>query len=165
MRSVEDIIAEGGQSLERLIREAYEAGVEKGRAVTTEELGAKLSTIFGPAFKVTMGRGLHHTMVTVGVAEPDNSAAAEPTGRAAPGTVKPAVLSLINQSGASGLTTDEIVDMTGFKTNSVRGTLWTLQDQKAIGRIGDRWMSAEVILKAGFAASTENPGAASAGAD
>ncbi len=53
--------------------------------------------------------------------------------RATPGTVKPTIIKLLSQH-PDGLTTKQITNMTGIKPNSVRGTLWTLQQEGAASK-------------------------------
>jgi hypothetical protein len=64
---------------------------------------------------------------------PDVSVA-RTSGKAPPGTVKPAILNLIETS--SGLLTEQIVKITGFKENSVRGTISALSKEGKIRRNG-----------------------------
>lgn len=54
-------------------------------------------------------------------------------GRAIPGTVKPTIIRLLSQH-PNGLTTKQIADMTGIKPNSVRGTLWNLQQENEVSK-------------------------------
>jgi hypothetical protein len=63
--------------------------------------------------------------------------ASEPRAKAPPGTVRPAILSMIELS--SGVTTEHIIRTTGFKENSVRGTLSTLAKELRIERRGNEW--------------------------
>lgn len=39
------------------------------------------------------------------------------------------------------MTTAEIVSHTGFKHNSVRGTLWTLAQERLVAKNGMRWVA------------------------
>lgn len=61
------------------------------------------------------------------------------------GTVKPRLLQIITESKASGLTFEEIIERTWFKSDSVRGALSGLQNEKAITKDGDKWFLAEFI--------------------
>jgi hypothetical protein len=57
--------------------------------------------------------------------------------KAPPGTVRPGILRLIEES--SGVTTEHILSTTGFKENSVRGTLSTLAKEGKIERRLNEW--------------------------
>lgn len=59
------------------------------------------------------------------------------TERAAPGSVKPTLARFV--SDHPGLTVDQIQERTGIKRNSVRGTLWTLSNEKIVERRGHGW--------------------------
>lgn len=125
MRDISKIIEEGGSALERLLREAFESGVAHGR----EEVRRQLEGFLGapaplPARKeiVTAANDVHSPP------------------RATPGTVKPSILQLVQDNdGCGGITTEAVIDKTGFKPNSVRGTLSTLALEKTIIKIGDKW--------------------------
>jgi len=58
--------------------------------------------------------------------------------KAPPGTVKPTILRLVETS--RGLLTEQIIGSTGFKENSVRGTLSTLLKEGKIERNGTYWV-------------------------
>lgn len=58
------------------------------------------------------------------------------SGRAALGTVKPAVLALTERP--NGATVEEMA-ATGIKFNSIRGTIYALQKEGKIERRGERW--------------------------
>ena len=60
--------------------------------------------------------------------------------RVAPGTVKPTIMRLIEESSGLGISTNEIINKTGFKENSVRATLTTLGNDGFAERRGDRWI-------------------------
>lgn len=53
--------------------------------------------------------------------------------RAIPGTVKPTIIRLLSQH-PGGLTTKRIAEITGIKQNSVRGTLWNLQQENEVSK-------------------------------
>lgn len=54
-------------------------------------------------------------------------------GRAIPGTVKPTIIRLLS-ANPNGLTTKKIAEITGIKQNSVRGTLWNLQQENEVSK-------------------------------
>ncbi len=58
--------------------------------------------------------------------------------RAPSGSIKPKIAELV-YNGALGITAREIVDITGFKPNTVRGTLWTLRREGLIAKKGEGW--------------------------
>ena len=59
-------------------------------------------------------------------------------GRAPVGTVKPAIKVLI-ENAANGIRATQIIEKTGFKENSVRGTLAALKAEGFAQRRGERW--------------------------
>lgn len=120
MRELNEILKSGGVTLERLLREAFEAGVAAGR----EDIRRQLQGFFdAPSSR----RG--HPAIVVAPSDV----------RAAPGTVKPTILRHIEESSFQGITTEELIAETGFKPNSVRGTVSTLQSERAIAKVGDKW--------------------------
>lgn len=129
MRSISDIIKDGGSKLEALLREAFEAGVVAGR----DDVRRQLEGFF--TAPVSLGVSRTSTAISVG---------ATTAHRAAPGTVKPTILHSVAESNLDGVTTEGLIVMTGFKPNSVRGTVSTLQSEGSIRRIGDRWFATPV---------------------
>jgi hypothetical protein len=99
-----------------LIRDAYEMGREDMR----RELVALLSPASGDA------------VALVGEVHVPNIASARTSTKAPPGTVRPAILKMIEQSPS--VSTEQILAATGFKENSVRGTLSTLHKEGKIKR-------------------------------
>jgi predicted HTH transcriptional regulator len=97
----------------RLIREAYEIGRQDMR----RELMELLSPNDGAPTR------LHYDSDASDAAAPKKT-------KAPPGTVRPAIVKMIEES--SGVSTDEILTATGFKENSVRGTLSTLKKEGKI---------------------------------
>ena len=106
-----------------LMREAYEMGRDDMR----RELAALLapSREGGNASPTIGGHG--------GAIIPRTSA------KAPPGTVRPAILNIIMNSG--GLQTEQIIRATGFKENSVRGTISTLAKEGKIERRLNGWIA------------------------
>jgi len=99
-----------------LIEEAFEAG----RADMKRELTTFLSR--GNESQLTVTRGQ----------------AADTEGRAPSGTVKPGIKALI-ENASNGITAPEIIEKTGFKENSVRGTLSALKAEGFAERRGELW--------------------------
>jgi DNA-binding transcriptional ArsR family regulator len=62
------------------------------------------------------------------------------TRRATAGTVKPAILKII-QDSVEGITAADIHERTGFRPNSVRGTLSTLRTEGLIYKKKDLWFA------------------------
>jgi hypothetical protein len=65
-----------------------------------------------------------------------NASVSRSPAKAAPGTVKPGILRILEESP---LSTEQIIKLTGFKENSVRGTLSTLLKAGEIERDGSLW--------------------------
>ena len=115
MDRIDQLLSEIGPALRPLLDSVYQAGYADGRNAATAELRSKMSAILGDAPAEPIEAYGNPTP-----SEPDADGE-----RAPPGTVKPAILKLI-QEHPEGLTRMEIVKLTGFKINSIRGTLWQL---------------------------------------
>jgi hypothetical protein len=137
--------------------EAFEAGRAQGKREASSEVRAKLEgfiysidalDICGaaaeigsstlrenevPPQRISSDTPAHHQMI----AERGHYA----IGRATPGTVKPALASIIATSSV-GVTTETIIARTGFKENSVRGTLHSLRTEGKIEKKGNLWFPA-----------------------
>ncbi len=123
LRNLDSIITASTE----LIREAFEAGRNAGRA-EADDLRAKMAALIS----VDVATPLPLRATTMVVSSGD---------RATQGSVKPTIAKLIAES-AAGMTPGEIIEVTGFKPNSVRGTLWTLMHDGAIVKREGRWHSA-----------------------
>jgi hypothetical protein len=107
------------ESVERAIRHAY----DMGRSEALSRLSAVLTEL-APA-------------LTAKSPKPEGPASAAQTeGRAAQGTVKPAILALTGRP--NGATAEEMAAI-GIKFNSIRGTIYSLHKEGKIERHGDRW--------------------------
>lgn len=95
-----------------LVNEAHEIGVREGAAFTRSSLASFLATPIPPD--------------------------ADANGRLRVGTVKPEIIRLVNEA-PSGLTLDEVIAMTGFKANSVRGTLYHIERMGLIAKRAGRY--------------------------
>jgi hypothetical protein len=130
MRDIKSIVSEAIETLHPLLEEAFEAGRTVGRQEAAAELKTKIAAVLAP------------DLLTGALSDlklpPMPKAASDDATRVTPGTVKPTILRLIRESGR-GLTTQEITTRTGFKPNSVRGTLWTLRKEGAVVHKGDHW--------------------------
>ena len=109
-----------------LIREAFEAGRHAGRAEASADLKAKLADF------LSSGQGAPST-------ESPGRAVMSSDERATQGSVKPKIVQLVAESAATGTTATEITNRTGFKPNTVRGTLWTLGHEGSIFKRAGRW--------------------------
>jgi Protein of unknown function (DUF3489) len=108
------LAARATADIESLVREAYEMG--------REDMRKELLTLLHPSPRQT-----------------DAPPTVAPT-KAPPGTVRPAILNMIEQS--SGVSTEQIMTATGFKENSVRGTLSTLHKERKIARNAEgQWIA------------------------
>jgi hypothetical protein len=113
---IEDIQSRATQDVRKLLEEAFEAG----RANMKRELATFLS-------------GGDTAPMTVTVSPADTE------GRAPSGTVKPGIKALIENAG-NGITASQIIEKTGFKENSVRGTLSALKAEGFAERRGELWV-------------------------
>jgi hypothetical protein len=123
-----------------LMREAYEMG--------REDMRRELMALLSPSRAIDPAR----TTVVL-----DTAVLAQT--KAPPGTVRPAILRMIEQS--PGVSTDRILVATGFKENSVRGTLSTLAKEGKIKRDLRGWITTNydaLIEEAVMASKSSEPG-------
>lgn len=140
---MDEVQEELRQTVNRLLAETYHIGRSDGEAVARKEAGelrAKMLELLGGAYE-------QQRITTEAEAKVEQESA--PTGgeqqprasRVAPGTVKPELIRRIENS-LEGVTTEALIDETGFKPNSVRGTLSTLHiTDKVITKLGNKWIS------------------------
>ena len=126
MRDLHAILSASIEAIRPLLREAYESG----RAVGQEEASGVLRE------KIT-------NFLSTEIDKPDHSP--EPVAmvphsgkRAAQGSVKPRIVKMLEDSD-DGLEIEQICRLTGFKHNSVRGTLWALSKEEVAVRREGRW--------------------------
>lgn len=113
---LEKLASTATADITRLLREAYEIG--------REDMRKELLSLLHPSPR----QAVTDMRLTVAPA------------KAPPGTVRPAILNMIEQS--SGVSTEQIMTATGFKENSVRGTLSTLHKERKIARNADgQWIA------------------------
>lgn len=129
-QSVADAIRDG-------LRTAYEAGRESGRQEAAEDLRAKLERVVLSVVPGEHPSGTSSARPDFIVQTDKGPVTVEVKARAVPGSVKPRVLNAVRQT--PGATTADIQRRTGAKPNSVRGTLWTLSNEKLVERRGDGW--------------------------
>ena len=119
--------------IEEAVNKSYDDGKSVGDREAAARIKARLTDLLGSA---AASDAPVKSSLTV---SDENRQASTEDERATPGTVKPAILKAI-QEAPDGMTTREIADKTGFKYNSVRGTVWTLQKERAIVKAdGSRW--------------------------
>lgn len=139
-KSLSDIIAASGSAFRDLLTEAYASGHEAGFDAGYQ---AAISRVMGAVKLVaTPPDGEPEARVITGeMRVTEGHDGAEMDVRAAPGTVKPAIEKLVKES--AGITMQEIVERTGFKLNSVRGTLYTLKSEGSVDKWGEQWFPAK----------------------
>ena len=142
MRGLTDIHDEAYGQFERLLREAFEAGRSVGREESRTEFRRKLNGLLVGDETTdgapSTGGGEVGLTKSVGAVGPDVQPVEDNGKRATPGSVKPTISKLVLDE--PGLSVGDIQKRTGFKHNSVRGTLWTLSaTDKVIERRGDGW--------------------------
>jgi len=139
---LDKLISRASADIARLLKEAHDIG--------REEVAKEMMALLSP---------LRNAAAPIGPLY-DTSASEGPVTRtkAPPGTVKPAILALIEQS--LGVTTEQIISTTGFKENSVRGTLSTLAKEGRIRRSFNQW-----FVKTNKAPDGEAPTEASKSSD
>lgn len=130
---IETILSRATQDLRELLEEAFEAG----RAKEREDIRRQLAAYLGP------GEAPSEVTPSGDTRELDNFTASQRVApsilaRAQPGTVKPAIEALIEKA-TNGISTSEIIEKTGFKENSIRGTLSALKADGFTERRGVLW--------------------------
>ncbi len=127
------ILADIHEDASGAVKAAVDAAYEAGRAEGRREALAELQTHLGLFWKdAAENPAKPESSFTVGVALGQ--------ARATPGSVKPMVERMLLDA-ENGLTPVEIAERTGFKYNSVRGTLWALgKEGFAISQSG-RWFA------------------------
>jgi hypothetical protein len=118
--AIENILSRATQDVRKLLEAAFEAG----RMDMKRELETFLSRSDTALFTGTVGPA------------PDIES------RAPSGTVKPGIKALI-ENASNGITASEIVEKTGFKENSVRGTLSALKADGFAERRGELWFMSQ----------------------
>jgi hypothetical protein len=122
--SIERLASRASADIARLLEEAYNIG--------REDMRLELVTLLSPS------RG--NDNANIGEASVIGGTPSLRTAeKAPPGTVKPRILKII-EDAPSGLRTEQILSVTGFKENSVRGTLSNLSKEGKIERRGEYWI-------------------------
>jgi len=122
---IEAVLSRATQDVRKLLEEAFEAGRAEGK----REIAALLSNVLRPQEFVPIGTPLPLL----------HAAIANSECRAPSGTVKPAIKELIEKA-PNGIRASDIIERTGFKDNSVRGTLATLRSEGFAERHGELWV-------------------------
>ena len=144
MRQLDEIASDVPGLIQPLLSEAYEAGRKAGYQEASAALKAKLFGVLKdgsdevalPTESSFLSEG-----GSVSGDEPDSALTMSDRTtprRATPGSVKPAILKYLSDS-RGGLSVDDIVTATGFKPNSVRGTLWTLGNEGSASKRLGKW--------------------------
>jgi hypothetical protein len=122
-------------AISRMIEEAYQQGYSQGFAAGKQEAGQELLQFV--ASMNTANIPVLYDVTMEGTAALSNESDKQP-----PGTVKPAVLKAI-QDSSTGLSIRQIEQKTGFKYNSIRGTVWLLQKEGLVVKgEGNLWVAA-----------------------
>lgn len=138
-KSLSDILAASGSALRDLVTDAYssghEAGFDAGYKAAVLRFSEALRSVSEPPQE-----GPEDDVKIIGDFEPtirELKVQVDAEVRATPGTVKPTIEKIVRES--SGVTMQEIVEKTGFKFNSVRGTLYTLKSEGVVDKWGEQW--------------------------
>jgi len=137
MRTLDDIVAD----MARLVHEAHELGRADGAAPfgrLRAKLKANLAAILDSESELTNERLNPQNERILSLSDSRDHGSDVGVERAPMGTVKPAIVRLINETPA-GLTQDEIIERTGFKSNSVRGTLYSIVNEGLVQRKSGRF--------------------------
>lgn len=148
-RDIHHIQEAASQAMRDLLAEAYELGREVGRQEATNLLMTRFQEfVLQPLPSPTSAAA---RPVDPAYVEPE-----EPEERAAPGTVKPVIHQLV-VSSKTGITMADIERQTGFKSNTVRGTLYALKREGFVDKEGDHWYP--LTKEKGFAEALEEKAA------
>lgn len=120
----------------QLIEEAYHQGYNVGFASGKQEAGQALLQFVS---NMNTDRITPHGYEQLEAGD-KGMAIANEAEKQPPGTVKPAVLKSI-QNSPNGLSIRQIEQKTGFKSNSIRGTVWLLQKEGSVKKgEGSLWL-------------------------
>lgn len=159
MSNVDEIINDIISAMRPFITKAFNAGYESGRSDANRAIAefvcspdANLQNRIAPAGPLP---DLH-----IAVARAESQRA-----RAAPGSVKPAILSIVKAE--PGISVSGIERISGIKRNSVRATLWALAKEGKIERRNGGYAVIIVVSSDSVPGQpgNGNPGASNAGAD
>ena len=126
-QALDEILLRGTDELRALLETAFEAG----RTSEREAMKRRMEQFFE---NVNHWTEVHNKIVPPKPEQP------RPEGRAPLGSVKPAIKSLIEKA-EGGISAGDIVKQTGFKENSVRGTLSALKTERFAPRNGELWFA------------------------
>jgi hypothetical protein len=116
--------------VEEAAKKFYTAGLNEGRKLATAEMAVKLSNVIG---------GVIPPSPPDAKMQPAGLSSQEDRRKRAPqGTIKPALLKALTDYQA-GLSSSDLVALTGFKENTVRGTLRQLLIEGAVEKRGQFW--------------------------
>ena len=138
-RDISQIHAEGSEGITLLIQEAYEAGRIAGAADAKRRFQSKLASLLSDGSDVApTADDLPESEQPSSLPEKTSELVQHTSKRASPGSVKPQVAALVAKY-IDGISAEMIAQVTGFKFNSVRGTLWTLGNEGVVERQGSKW--------------------------
>lgn len=127
--NIDDILSTATEDLRARLNAAFEAGRALGRREASGQVRDKI---------VGFLDSIEAHDISTDIPDITSPPPAAEEARAVPGTVKPAIKSLI-EDAKDGIRTSEIIEKTGFKENSVRGTLSTLKVDGFAERRGELW--------------------------
>lgn len=125
---IDTILARATGDIRKLLEEAFEAG----RVAARDEIQRGISAY------LSLGTKPMPSLLGSCAESPTITATEQTAERAPMGTVKPAIKELI-ENADRGITASEIIEKTGFKENSVRGTLSALKTDGFAERRGELW--------------------------
>jgi hypothetical protein len=123
--ALQDLADRVSTDIVRALAEAYAIGREDMK----RELMAVLSPSSPDRARTSVGLGIKNPAIVP-----------HAVGKLPPGTVKPTILKLV-MDAPGGISTEEIISKTGFKENSVRGTLSGLLKLGQVFRSGKNWVT------------------------
>jgi hypothetical protein len=138
MTQVDEILADIAKALRPVLEAALADVRDASKRDAAIEFKAKLNAMFDS------GPGDRGPLEAAAAAKPEKIQYAPPPprkaskGRATPGTVKPQILDAVRQM-PEGTSTKDIATLTGFKYNSVRGTLWLLKKEGQVMNKDEKW--------------------------
>ena len=125
------LLEQAGLAHKKLLDEAFERGREVGRSEAMAEFKARLAGLTDTLIRSDAEAPESEQPTDKGVGA-EREAEVQDTKRASPGSVKPTIAKLVSER--PGITTRDVERLTGFKLNTIRGTIWTLQKEGVIER-------------------------------
>lgn len=139
MTIVDDILADMARVLRPLLEAAIADAKDEAKLQAAAEFKAKLAAVFDNDKVAPRSEPVTSPKIA---AAPSSLVREVRKSRATSGTVKPTIARLLHDR-PGGITMRQVTEETGFKYNSVRGTLWLLKKEGQAANRDEKWFAAE----------------------